>query len=68
MISPRKPYSRITEEKKGSWERSKFVVCESKWKKIAQSSQTEIMKEKIRDLEDISHEMNSGSSRRKINR
>lgn len=36
--------------------------------KIAQSSQTEIMKEKIRDLEDISHEMNSGSSRRKINR
>lgn len=49
---------------------AKVQICglKDQTEKTAQSSKKEIMIEEIRDLEDRTNEMNSSSSRRKMNR
>ena len=49
---------------------AKVQICglKDQMEKMAQSSKREITIEEIRDLEDRTNEMNSSSSRRKINR
>lgn len=47
-------------------EKAQIYGLEDQMEKIAQSSKTEIMIEKIRDLEDIFNGMNSSCGRRKM--